>query len=110
MCGDHITVYLILEDGKVKDIHFDGSGCAISKSSASMMTECLKGNNRRSQLFWEEFQKLFNDQEPSKEKLGDLMAFESLQNTSSRVKCATLPWNAFLGAVEGKTEISTETP
>ncbi len=89
LCGDHFTLYLDLKGNSIHDISFQGSGCAISKASASMMTQSVKGKTR------EEAEKLFEQ-------------FHKLV-TPVRVKCATLAWHTLQAAMEGKQEpVSTE--
>lgn len=111
LCGDHITVYLNCENDVIQDISFEGEGCAISKASASMMTEAVKGKNIQ------DIHHLFNDLKSLFENdpnafdaslLGDLMVFENIKGTSSRIKCVTLAWKALIGALEKEAEISTE--
>jgi nitrogen fixation NifU-like protein len=116
LCGDKVTVYLKLEDGVVKDISFQGSGCAISTASASLMTEILKGKTR------EEAQALFNsfrdlvtgasERSPSPNggpALGKLAVFAGVREFPVRVKCATLPWHTFEAALHGEDRtVSTE--
>ncbi|HEV2845320.1 MAG TPA: SUF system NifU family Fe-S cluster assembly protein [Thermoanaerobaculia bacterium] len=111
LCGDQVTVFLDLEEGRIRDLAFQGSGCAISKASASLMTEALKG------LSVEEVRKLFKDfqelvttgaREGSPD-LGKLAVFGGVREFPMRVKCATLSWHTLLAAMEGKGQpISTE--
>jgi nitrogen fixation protein NifU and related proteins len=111
LCGDRVTVFLDLEDGRIRDVRFEGAGCAISTASASLMTEALKG------LSVEEARSLFHDfhdlvttgaGEGSPE-LGKLAVFSGVREFPMRVKCATLAWHTVLAAVEGKGQsISTE--
>ena len=113
LCGDRITVYLREEDGVIKDIGFQGSGCAISKASASLMTESLKGKKRaEAHHLFGEFQKMLagrRDQTFDKERLGKLAVFSGVSEFPVRVKCATLPWHTFRAALEGTRQtVSTE--
>jgi nitrogen fixation NifU-like protein len=121
LCGDQITVYLRLEDGVIKDISFQGSGCAISKASASMMTASLKGKTAaEGEALFETFHKMvtadlsvtFDPLEASGEPgrtIGKLAAFSGVREFPVRVKCATLPWHTLHAALEGKGEpVSTE--
>ncbi|HEX6898745.1 MAG TPA: SUF system NifU family Fe-S cluster assembly protein [Thermoanaerobaculia bacterium] len=111
LCGDKVTVFLDLEDDRIRDVRFQGAGCAISTASASLMTEALKG------LSVEEARRLFHDfhelvttgaGEDSPE-LGKLAVFSGVREFPMRVKCATLAWHTVLAAVEGKGQpVTTE--
>jgi nitrogen fixation NifU-like protein len=110
LCGDKVTVYLDVQDGIIKDLSFQGAGCAISSASASMMTEALKGKSIA------EVEKLFKDfhdavtgaSEPSP-KLGKLAVLAGVRDYPSRVKCATLVWHTLRAALENRTEaVATE--
>lgn len=113
LCGDQITVYLRLEDGAIKDVSFQGSGCAISKASASMMTASLKG---KTMAEGEGLFKTFHNMVTADlsatfdpPELGKLAAFSGVREFPVRVKCATLPWHTMHAALEGKPEpVSTE--
>lgn len=113
LCGDHLTVYLTVEDGVVKDAAFEGSGCAISTASASLMTEGVKG--RRSdeiERLFEGFHRLVTS-DPSApaedEGLGKLAVFGGVREFPVRVKCATLAWHTLLAALRGSpTPATTE--
>ena len=113
LCGDHFTVYVDLENDAIRDISFQGSGCAISKASASMMTQVLKGKTKA------EAEKIFGDfhgvvtghesADGSKPDLGKLAVFGGVSEFPVRVKCATLAWHALHAALEGQAEaVSTE--
>ncbi len=113
LCGDQLTVYLRLEDGVIKDISFQGSGCAISKGSASMMTASLKGRSKAdAEALFETFHKMVTSDlsvtfDPL--EVGKLAAFTGVREFPVRVKCATLPWHTLHAALEGKEEtVSTE--
>ena len=113
LCGDQLTVYLRLEDGVIKDISFQGSGCAISKASASMMTASLKGKSKaNAEALFETFHKMVTaDLSVTFDPLevGKLAAFSGVREFPVRVKCATLPWHTLHAALEGKGEpASTE--
>ena len=111
LCGDHITVYLIYEDNQIQDISFEGEGCAISKASASIMTEVVKGKSpEQIKGLFKDLEGLFKTEENSSdtEHLGELKVFENIKGTSSRIKCVTLAWKALIGALEKQTEVSTE--
>jgi len=113
LCGDQLTVYLRLEDDVIRDISFQGSGCAISKASASMMTASLKGKTKaEADSLFEAFHKMVTaDLRATFDPLevGKLAAFSGVREFPVRVKCATLPWHTFHAAAEGKGEpVSTE--
>jgi nitrogen fixation protein NifU and related proteins len=111
LCGDHIRVYLHVEGDTVQDISFEGSGCAISKASASMMTATLKGKKTAEvRKMFEEFQEMIKTgAQPAGDTLGKLAVFSGVHRFPSRIKCAILPWHAVVATIEGKTEpVSTE--
>lgn len=113
LCGDHIFVYINLQDDVIKDITFQGSGCAISKSSASLMTSILKGKTKEQA---EELFGKFHDvvtsrigEEQDLESLGKLAVFAGVRDYPARVKCASLAWHTMLNALkEESSKISTE--
>jgi len=113
LCGDKLTVYLdITEDGIIRDISFEGTGCAISKSSASLMTDFLKGKPaEEGRLIMEEFHKMILgelDPEKDENRLGKLKIFAGVREYPSRTKCATIPWHTFICALEKQSETTTE--
>jgi nitrogen fixation NifU-like protein len=112
LCGDHYTLYLKIEDNKIIDIAFEGSGCAISKASASVMTTLVKGKTREeAQKLFETFHKLVIGEltDISFESLGKLAAFAGVSEFPARVKCASLAWHTMNSAFDAKTEaVSTE--
>lgn len=113
LCGDHITVYLNLDkSGIIQDISFDGSGCAISKASASMMTASLKGKTfQEANTLFDQFHKLVTGElKPDKEAnaLGKLAIFSGIWQYPARVKCATLSWHTMNGALNKVQNVSTE--
>lgn len=94
-CGDEITLYLEVRDGIVEAACFEGSGCSISMSSASMLTEAVRGLTvDDSLLLQEEFRKLVQGQTADSERLGDLEVLGGVAQFPARIKCATLAWNA----------------
>ena len=96
LCGDQLTLYMNIEDGKIADIGFTGRGCAISMASASMMSQALKGKSvEEAQVLFDAFRRLVteNDSGQACEKLGKLCALAGVKEFPSRVKCATLPWH-----------------
>ncbi len=112
LCGDHFTVYLNLEGDTIRDVSFEGSGCAISKASASMMTQALKGKSRaEADAIFERFHKLVTGHAESNgtEALGKLAAFSGVSEFPVRVKCATLAWHTLQAALKDQQEaVSTE--
>ena len=112
LCGDHLTVYLNLEDDSVKDISFEGSGCAISKAAASMMTQAVKGKTKEEveRLFSEFHKMVTGESENGSEEgeLGNLMIFSGVREFPVRVKCATLPWHTLHAALNNEHTVSTE--
>jgi nitrogen fixation protein NifU and related proteins len=113
LCGDHFTVYLQLENDAVKDISFEGSGCAISKASASMMTASLKGKTKRqARELFAGFHRLVTSQATEAHDgvdIGKLVVFSGVSEFPVRVKCATLAWHTMLAALEEKSDtVSTE--
>lgn len=112
LCGDHYTLYMNVENGTITDIAFVGSGCAISKASASVMTTLLKGKKtEEAQRLFEMFHKLVMGEfkDVSYETLGKLVAFAGVSEFPARVKCASLAWHTMRNALEAKTQpVSTE--
>ena len=113
LCGDQVTVYLKLDGDVIREVTFQGSGCAISKSSASMMTMSLKGKTRaEAEALFQRFHQMLTG-DPGKREvpdgLGKLAVFSGVCEFPIRVKCATLPWHTMHAALEGKAErVSTE--
>ena len=113
LCGDHLTVYLHLDENqRIQDISFVGDGCAISKASASMMTESLKGKTAaEAEALFGEFHRLITGAlRPDKDEhhLGKLAIFSGIWHFPSRVKCAGLGWHAMKGALHQQKTVSTE--
>ena len=112
LCGDKIKLYLKVEDGIVKDIRFEGSGCAISTASASMMTASLKGKSvSEAEALFGKFHRMVTGHPDagSGTDLGKLAVFSGVSEFPVRVKCATLAWHTLHAALEGKGEpVSTE--
>jgi nitrogen fixation NifU-like protein len=112
LCGDQLTIYLDLENDLVKDVGFKGSGCAISKAAASMMTQAVKGKSK------EQVENLFNEfhqmvtgelnEETEANSLGNLKIFAGVREFPVRVKCATLPWHTLHAALKKEHQVSTE--
>ena len=112
LCGDRETVYLELEGDVLKNVAFEGAGCAISTASASMMTESVKGKTRaEADALFERFRGLITGTpEPSgSPALGKLEVFSGVREFPIRVKCATLPWHTLKAALQGgASTVSTE--
>ncbi len=112
LCGDQLTVYLDLEADDVREISFEGSGCAISKAAASMMTQAVKGKSKQEveQLFTEFHQMVTGelDEENTKNQLGNLKIFAGVRDFPVRVKCATLSWHTLRAALNNLPIVSTE--
>ena len=112
LCGDQLHVYLQLEDDQVKDISFEGSGCAISKASASMMTQAVKGKSKQeAEMLFDEFHRMVTDQldeENDPNHLGRLKIFAGVRQFPVRVKCASLSWHTMHAALNEQEKVSTE--
>ena len=113
LCGDRVTVEIVREDELIRDIGFQGSGCAISRASASMMTANLKGKTvAEAEEVFERFRAMLTESQPGEgalAQLGKLAVFAGVREFPSRIKCATLPWHTLHAALAGKTEpVSTE--
>lgn len=113
LCGDRISVEIEVEGDVLRDVAFQGSGCAISKASASMMTAALKGKTAaEAEEAFEQFHKMLTDGRPSGEgpaAPGKLAAFAGVREFPIRIKCATLPWHTLHAALVGQAEpVSTE--
>lgn len=113
-CGDQLTVWLLVEDDVVSDVSFQGQGCAISKASASMMTDAIKGKSRASVVeLYEKVHKLVTGEDPSLAKdkeMGSLRALGGVSKFPMRVKCASLSWHAMKAALDGTAVVTTEGP
>lgn len=113
LCGDHFTVYLKLDGDVITDISFAGRGCAISKSSASLMTTLLKGKTmQEAEALFVKFHRMVTAEPGSlvdEQAVGKLAVFSGVREFPIRIKCATLSWHALLSALRGKAEaITTE--
>ena len=108
LCGDKLTVYLLVEDGTVEEVTFEGAGCAISVASASLMTEMLKGLSvADARALFERFQGAITDSNDGAESLEDLDKLAVLSGVKEfpvRVKCATLAWHTFKAALDDSHE------
>jgi nitrogen fixation NifU-like protein len=111
LCGDRVTVYLRVDDGVITDATFQGSGCAIFKASASLMTDSVRGKTvaEADALFQRFHHFLTSPPGTSIEDLGTLATLAGVRLFPVRIKCATLPWRALLAAAEARDElVSTE--
>jgi nitrogen fixation NifU-like protein len=112
LCGDEITLWLKLDGDRVSDVSFKGSGCAISKSSASLMTSAVKGKSvGETQVLFERFHDMITGKLPESERvsMGSLAALGGVSKFPIRVKCASLAWHALRSALDGSGEVvSTE--
>lgn len=116
LCGDRLTLYLRVEDGRIADVRFVGTGCAISKASASMMTEAVKGRRvEEARALFDAFHAMLTTDSAAGpgdavlERLGKLAVFQGVSEYPTRVKCATLAWHTLqAGLLEAPTVASTE--
>ena len=112
LCGDQLNVYLQLEDDQVKEVSFEGSGCAISKASASMMTQAVKRKSKQeAETLFNEFHRMAMgelDVETEPNHLGKLTIFAGVRDFPARVKCATLSWHTMHAALNEQQKVSTE--
>lgn len=110
LCGDHFTVYLDMEGDAIRDIGFKGAGCAISKASASMMTQIVKGKSKQeASALFEQFHQLVTGTDARRADLGKLAVFSGVCEFPTRVKCATLAWHTLQAALAGQQDaVSTE--
>ena len=109
LCGDKISLDLVIEDETVKEIKFTGSGCAISTASSSILTEYIVGKKTDEiRHLFEEFHDLVTSDSSESENLGKLAVFEGVKKYPARVKCATLAWHTLIAAINGEEEVSTE--
>ena len=112
LCGDQLTIYLNIDDDQVKEVGFEGSGCAISKASASMMTQAVKGKSKEeAENLFREFHSMVTgdlNEEIDENSLGNLKIFAGVREFPVRVKCATLPWHTLHAALNKQDQVSTE--
>ena len=112
LCGDALRVYVKMDGDVVGDVAFKGSGCAISKASASMMTQTVRGKTReQAEQLFDEFHKMVTgglDVETDENSLGKLKIFAGVLEFPARVKCASLSWHTLNAALHGEEEVSTE--
>ena len=108
LCGDQLQLQLQLKDGKVAEVAFEGSGCAISTASASLMTDAVKGldDDELEELFAKFHALATGDGLP--DDLGKLGAFGGIRDYPTRVKCATLAWHTLRAALRGEQGATSE--
>lgn len=111
LCGDTIDVELFINNERVEDVRFHGDGCAISKASASLMTESIKGQSlTHVQHLFEGFHGMLVDEQSPGEHLNKLTIFEGVKQFPMRVKCATLCWHTLIAALKQESsQVTTET-
>jgi len=112
LCGDHVTVFVNLADGVIRDISFKGSGCAISKASASMMTTELKGKSEaEAERVFDTVHKMLTGEmgveESDLERLGKLKILSGVCKFPARVKCASLAWHTMSAALKGSDKVAS---
>jgi nitrogen fixation NifU-like protein len=110
LCGDKLMLYVILHNGIVEDLRFDGTGCAISVASASLMTEAVKGKTiDEIEKIFERFHHLVTQGKESEDNIGKLAVFRGVAEFPVRVKCATLAWHTLKAALTNDPNpVSTE--
>lgn len=112
LCGDKLQVYLKMDGDVVEEVAFQGSGCAIFKASASIMTQTVKGKTKaEAEKIFDEFHKMVTgelDIETDENDLGKLRIFAGVLEFPARVKCASLSWHTVNAALHGEDEVSTE--
>src|SRR4030095_12056946 len=108
LCGDQLTLYLKLDGNVIADVGFQGSGCAVSKASASMMTAAVKGKTKEeAEALFDEFHHMVRgeiDPETDANQLGHLKFVEGVRDSPAGVKCASLSWHTLRAALEGEAE------
>jgi nitrogen fixation NifU-like protein len=112
LCGDRVTVYALVEGETIRDLSFEGSGCAICMASCSLMTEALKGQSiADAEALFGRFHDLVTDDTatPDLDALGKLAVFEGVREFPVRIKCATLPWHAMRAAIHQTVSQSVTT-
>ena len=112
LCGDALRVYVKMDGDTVSEVAFKGSGCAISKASASMMTQVVKGKTKdEAEVLFDEFHRMVLgelDEEAEENHLGKLKIFAGVREFPARVKCASLSWHTLNAALHGDDVVSTE--
>ena len=111
LCGDRLTLYFMLDADRISDVSFEGTGCAISKASASLMTEALKGKTvDEARALFERFHDMVTSPTGTEvPEIGKLAVFAGVREFPMRVKCASLAWHTMKAAVAGdEGTVSTE--
>ena len=113
LCGDHLNLYVKLSGDRIEDIAFHGSGCAISKASASLMTDAVKGRTlAEAESLFGKFRDLVTSDvssPPNADGMGKLAVFTGVREFPVRIKCATLPWHTLVAALENSSQpVTTE--
>ena len=111
LCGDQITLYLKVVDGLIDDVGFQGIGCAISRASASMMTQSIKGRSvEQAEHIFDAFHHMITEPEGEidLDTLGDLETLSGVNAYPTRIKCAILAWHTMKAAIRGDTQVTTE--
>jgi nitrogen fixation protein NifU and related proteins len=112
LCGDRLTLYVSMDGGVIKDVAFQGSGCAISKASASLMTDALKGKTAdEARALFDQFHAMItSDHTVPAADLGKLSVLAGVREFPTRIKCASLAWHTMKAAVahDGDAPVSTE--
>ncbi len=110
LCGDRLMLYLKLADGRIEDVSFQGAGCAISKASASMMTDVLKGRTiAEANALFDRFHRMVTTPpDQGVEDMGKLSSLAGVREFPIRIKCASLAWHTLKAAMKNEHRISTE--
>ena len=109
LCGDRLTLFVDVDGERIRDVRFTGEGCAISKASASMMTQAVKGKTLdEAEALSERFRTMVTGQQSPDISLGSLRAFGGVSRFPMRVKCATLAWHALRSVIHGEQTATTE--
>jgi nitrogen fixation NifU-like protein len=110
LCGDHLAIHVDVEDGVIADVRFEGAGCAISRASASLMTDAVRGRSvEEAERMFEQFRRMVvaGPDEPVEASLGKLAVLCGVREFPSRVKCASLAWHTLHAALEANVETVT---
>lgn len=110
LCGDRLSLYVQVNDGKISDVAFQGSGCAISKASASLMTDAVKGQSvGEAREMFERFHRMVTTPpDQPVENMGKLSVLAGVREFPVRVKCASLAWHTLKAALDREAAVSTE--
>ena len=110
LCGDQITLYLDVDDNKIKNVGFQGVGCAISKASASMMTDVVKGLSvEEAENIFDNFRQMITNEDYDAELLGDAEILSGVARYPARIKCAVLSWHTLKSALNGAGDVRVTT-